>query len=393
MRVVLAPDSFKESLGAAEVAGALREGFAEVWPDAEYLSVPLADGGEGTVAALVDGAAGSTVSVDTVDPLGRAVTGTLGVIDDGRTGVVECADASGLGRVAGHERDPDSASSWGTGVLVREALDRGVETVVLGLGGSATNDGGAGFLAALGARLLDADDREVVPGRGWIGRIARLDLEGLHPRVTRVRLEVACDVDNPLLGGRGATAVFGPQKGVTEAQVRTLDAALSRWADVLASAVGADHRDVAGAGAAGGLGLAALALGGRLRPGFDVVSEAVSLRSAIDGADLVVTGEGRVDDQTLHGKAPIGVVRMARRHGVPVLVIGGCLGPGAERLRDEGAVAVLGTVPALASLEELLGDAADNLRRTASAAAALWAAGATATGKSGTRSLNVPTFR
>ncbi len=244
-----------------------------------------------------------------------------------------------------------------------------------------------------GIGALDERGDEVRPGPGWVGRVAVVDLHDLHHRLARVDLEVACDVDNPLLGERGATAVFGPQKGVRPDQVAELDAALGRWADALAAAVGVDHRDTRGAGAAGGLGLAALALGARLRPGFDVVAEAVSLSEAVEGADLVVTGEGRVDAQTLHGKAPVGVVRLARRHGVPALVVGGCLGPGAEALRDEGALAVLGTVPASLPLGDLLDAASDNVRRTAAAAAALWEAGARSAGSTSRGALNDPTFR
>jgi len=381
MRVVLAPDSFKESLGAGEVVAALRAGLGEVWPDAEYVEVPLADGGEGTVDALVDAAAGARRDVRTTDPLGRPVDARVGLLHDGRTGVVECAAASGLGLVEPADRAPERASSWGTGDLVRAVLDAGVDRVVLGLGGSATNDGGAGFLAALGARLLDADGHDVEPAPGWVGRVRDLDLSGLHPRLAEVDLDVACDVDNPLLGPTGATAVFGPQKGVDDHRAAGLEADLASWAEVLARAVGADHRDVPGAGAAGGLGLAALALGGRLRPGFDVVAEAVSLADRVGGADLVVTGEGRVDAQTLHGKAPAGVVRVAREHGVPCLVLGGCLGSGHEALLEEGAVAVLGTVPALVPLDDLLVDGAANLQRTAAAAARLWQAGAAQAGR------------
>lgn len=386
MRVVIAPDSFKESLSAPEVAAAVRRGLAAVWPDADFDEVPLADGGEGTVDALVAALGGELVTCRVTGPLGDPVEAAYGSVDGGRTAVVEIAAASGLHLVAEAERDPGRATSLGTGELVAHALDHGAQRLVLGLGGSATNDGGAGLLVGLGARVLDVDGVALPPGGAALVRADRLDLEGLHPalRAGQVRVEVACDVDNPLLGPTGATAVFGPQKGVAPTAVAELDAALARWAGVLAAASGRDERHTPGAGAAGGVGAAALAaLDARLRVGFELVADAVGLADRLAGADLAVTGEGRVDAQTGRGKAPAGVVAAAAAAGVPVVVLGGSLGPGADEVVDAGAVAVLPTVPGPAALADLLAGAAEQVERTARQVAALWEAGRRSAGGGG----------
>lgn len=376
MRVVLCPDSFKESLTAPAVAAAMRRGMARVWPAADFVEVPLADGGEGTVEALVRATGGELVTRRVRGPLGQPVDAAYGLVGDGRTAVVEIAAASGLHLVPPARRDPARASTYGTGELVVDALDRGARHVVLGLGGSATNDGGAGLLSALGARVLDATGKPLPPGGAALAGVAHLDLAGLHPGLSEVVVEAACDVDNPLLGQEGATAVFGPQKGVLASDVQVLDHALARWADVLARASGEDRRDEPGAGAAGGVGLAVVsALGGTLRPGFEVVAEAVGLRDLLAGADLVVTGEGRVDAQTVRGKAPAGVVALCGSLGVPVVVIGGALGPGSDDVVDAGAVAVFGCVAAPGDLPAVLADAVGNLERTACQVAATWEGG------------------
>ncbi|CAN5318132.1 glycerate kinase [soil metagenome] len=376
MRIVIAPESLKESLRAVEVAAAVRAGMTQVWPDADFVEVPLADGGEGTVEAMMRAMGGELVTRRVSGPLGAPVQASYAVVEHGRTAVVELAAGSGLHLVALDDRDPGRASSYGTGELIADALDRWFERVVVGLGGSATNDGGAGLLSALGARVTDADGEVLPPGGAALAAAAHVDLTGLHPRLELVRIEGACDVDNPLLGAEGATAFFGPQKGVEPDEVAGLDQALRRWAEVLADAVGVDRRDDAGAGAAGGVGLALVsALGGRLRAGFDVVAETVGLREILAGADLVVTGEGCVDAQTMRGKAPAGVVALAVAAGVPVVVIGGSLGPGAEEMVRAGAVAVFGCVPAPGNVAEVLSHAAENLTRTAAQVSATWEAG------------------
>lgn len=375
-RVVIAPDSFKESLSAPEVAAAIGVGLARVWPDAELVELPVADGGEGTVAAMVEATGGRLVALDVRGPDGRTVHAAYGLLGDGRTAVVEAASAAGLHLVAQTDRDPGRATTYGVGQLVADALDHEVQRVVVGLGGTATNDGGAGLLEALGARLLDADDEPVERGGAALQHVRRLDLTQLDARLGRVEVEAACDVDNPLLGPEGATAVFGPQKGVLAEQVPALDGALHRWADLLAAETGRDLRSEPGAGAAGGLGFALIsAASARLRPGFELVAEAVDLRRAVAGADLVITGEGRVDAQTVRGKAPSGVIGLAREAGVPVVVVGGSVGPGSDQVVEAGAVAVFGCVPAPASLEDVLEEARANLERTAQQIAATWESG------------------
>ncbi len=378
-RIVVAPDSFKESLAAPDVAAAVRRGLLAADPMLDVVEVPMADGGEGTAAALVAATDGRTVPVRVRGPLGEDVDASFGMLGDGVTAVVELASASGLELVRPQHRDVLRAGTWGTGQLVRAALDEGAARIVVGIGGSATNDGGAGMLAALGARLRDASGADLPPGGAALAGLASVDLTDLDPRLRQVRLEAACDVDNPLLGPDGASAVFGPQKGARPDDVRFLDAALARWADALSRATGQDPRDVPGAGAAGGTGLALLQLGASLRPGVELVAEVVGLAEHLVGADLVITGEGRVDAQTAHGKTPAGVLAAARAAGVPTVVLAGCLGEGAEAVLEAGAAALLAVVPGPAETAELLAAGAVNVERTARSVAGLWLAGATAT--------------
>lgn len=334
MRVLLAPDKFKGSLTAAQVAAAVGEGIRSVRPDVVVDAVPVADGGDGTVAAAL--AAGyDEVPVTAGGPTGSPVATAFARLGD--RAVVELADVSGLVRLT-EGPAPLVASSRGTGEVVAAAIDAGCADIVLGIGGSACTDGGAGLVRALGARLLDADGVEVGEGGGALADVASLDLSGLH--VAGLRFTVACDVDNPLTGPAGAAAVYGPQKGATPAQVRTLDAALDRWATLVAEATGADHRDVPGAGAAGGVGFAAIALlGAQLRPGIALVLELTGFHDRLTDADLVITGEGALDTQTLRGKAPAGVATAARAVGVPVVAVCGQNTLSSARLQDAGIVA------------------------------------------------------
>lgn len=333
MRVVLAPDSFKESMTATRAAEAMAAGVHAVLPDARCVPVPMADGGEGTVLAL----GGSPVPVPVAGPLGDPVQALLGWQPERRLAVVESAQAVGMHLVPPGERDILRADSGGVGTLVRAALDLGADRIVIGLGGTLTSDGGAGLLRELGARLLDDRGAELPPGAP-VG-LAALDAAGLEPRLRAVRIELACDVRNPLLGPRGAAAVFAAQKGATGAQLPVLEAALGRMAAALDRAGFGSVADRPGAGAAGGLGAALLALGARMRPGVQVVAEAVGLAEAVAGADLVLTGEGRVDRQTLDGKVPAGVCAVAAAAGVRVVVLGGSVDPAAD-LSGLGALAV-----------------------------------------------------
>ena len=372
MKLVIAPDSFKESLSARAVAEAIAAGWARVYPDAELLLCPMADGGEGTVDALLSATGGALQQTRVSGPLGDPVEAHWGLLPDAQA-IIEMAEASGLHRVEPARRDVLAASSFGTGELIRAALDAGVRRIVLGLGGSATNDGGAGLLAALGVRFLDVQGAELPPGGAALARLRQIDLTGLDTRLAQVEVMVAADVDNPLCGPRGASAVFGPQKGASPEQVAQLDAALGHYADVMAATLGEDLRDQPGVGAAGGLGFAARAvLRAGFRPGVELVAELSGLAQAVQGADLVITGEGRLDGQSLHGKTPVGVARIARAAGVPVIALAGSLGDGYQRLYAEGIGAAFSLAPGPLSLEQAMQQAADQLSARAADLARLW---------------------
>jgi glycerate kinase len=376
VKIVIAPDSFKESLSALAVAAAIEAGMREIFPDADFLKLPVADGGEGTVQALIDATGGRRVAARVTGPLGAQVDAFYGLTGDGDA-VIEMAAASGLELVAPPARDPRTATSRGTGELILHALDRGSRRFVLGVGGSATNDGGAGMLQALGVRLLDNEGVEIGPGGAALARLARIDLAGLDPRIADSAFDIACDVSNPLTGLRGASAIFGPQKGATPAMVAQLDASLAHYADIVAAECGSDRRELAGAGAGGGIALAMVVfLQGRLRPGIEIVTEAVRLDDAVRGADLVVTGEGRIDGQTVNGKTPMGVARVAAIHGVPVVAIGGGLAPDAGAVHAHGIDAVFAAVSRPCTVAEALADAAQNLRTAARNVAAALRLGA-----------------
>ena len=378
MKLVIAPDSFKESLSARAVAEAIAAGWARVYPDAELLLCPMADGGEGTVDALLSATDGKLQQTRVSGPLGDPVEAHWGLLPNAQA-IIEMAEASGLHRVEPGRRDVLAASSHGTGELIRAALDAGVRHIVLGLGGSATNDGGAGLLAALGVRFLDREGQELPLGGAALARLSQIDLTGLDTRLAQVEVMVAADVDNPLCGPRGASAVFGPQKGASPEQVVQLDEALAHYADVMAATLGEDLRDLPGVGAAGGLGFAARAvLRAGFRPGVELVAELSGLAQAVQGADLVITGEGRLDGQSLHGKTPVGVARIARAAGVPVIALAGSLGDGYQRLYAEGIGAAFSLAPGPLSLEQAMQQAADQLSARAADLARLWQIAGTA---------------
>lgn len=378
VRVVIAPDAYKESLSALEVATQIEAGFAQVFPQWHYTTVPMADGGEGTVDALVAATDGRVIACTVSGPLGTPVQAFFGLTGDGATAVIEMAAASGLALIPPAQRAPLHASTAGVGALILAALDAGARRFIIGIGGSASTDGGAGMAQALGARLLDAHGTPIGPGGAALAALARIDIAGLDARLQDCHVEVACDVDNPLIGPSGTAAVFGPQKGATAAMVRQLDANLRHYADVVQRDLGMRLHALPGGGAAGGLGAGLLAfLGAQLRPGVEVVAQALGLEALIAQADLVITGEGRIDSQSLRGKTPVGVARLAQRHGIPVIAIAGSLGNGAEQLHAEGIASMLSVVPGACTLEQALADAARNVRVTArNLAAALQVGGA-----------------
>ncbi|PRR71095.1 glycerate kinase [Neomoorella humiferrea] len=371
-RIVIAPDSFKESLDAPAVAAAIAAGIKRVFPDAETVMVPMADGGEGLTSTMVAATGGRTITTTVTGPLGQPVQATWGILGDGTTGVVEMAQASGLPLVPREKRNPLYTTTYGTGELIAQALDAGCRRLIVGIGGSATNDGGAGMAQALGVRLLNAEGKDI--GRGAIGleELNRIDIEGLDPRIMETEILVACDVDNPLCGPRGASAIYGPQKGATPEMIPRLDAALARLADVIKRDLGKDVRELPGAGAAGGLGAGLVAfLGATLRRGIDLVMETLDLDGILaKGADLVITGEGEINHQTAFGKVPAGVARLAGKYGIPVVALAGSIGEGAATVYDHGIKGFMSIVPrplplayCLENAATLLTDAAERLMR------------------------------
>jgi glycerate kinase len=377
MRILIAPDSYKGSLSALAAAVAMERGVKTVFPQAEVFKVPIADGGEGTVEALVAATGGSLRRLRVQGPLLEPVEALWGVLGDGVTAVLEMAAASGLPLVPLDRRDPRLTSTFGTGELIKAALDAGLNRIIIGIGGSATNDGGAGMARALGARFLDADGLDLPQGGGALVRLARIDLAGLDPRLASADLLVACDVDNPLAGPRGASAIYGPQKGATPEMVVELDAALSRFAGVAAEATGRDVALLPGAGAAGGLGAGLLFFTpARLRPGVGIVLEATGFDALVQTCDLVITGEGRTDAQTAMGKAPVGVAAVAKRHGVPVLCLSGGLGDGAEDVLALGIDALMSIVPQAMPLEACMARGAELAEAAAARACRLLKTGA-----------------
>ncbi|MET0862820.1 MAG: glycerate kinase [Nakamurella sp.] len=357
--VVIAADKFKGSLTAAQVGDAVRTGLQRVLPDLVVAVVPVADGGDGTLAAAI--AAGYLwVPITATGPTGDPVD--TGYARHDNQAVVELADVSGLSRLPGGRHAPMIAGSRGTGELIAAALDAGCRQIVVGIGGSAGTDGGAGLISALGARLLGPDGRDIPDGGGALGRIDKLDLTGLHPGLADAMIVIACDVDNPLTGPLGAAAVYGPQKGADPNDVAALDTALGRWADVVAAAGGTDHRDAPGAGAAGGVGFAAIALlGATLRPGIELVLDLVGFHRQLAGAELVVTGEGSLDEQTLHGKAPAGVAAAAAAAGIPVVAVCGRNLLTADKLAAAGISAAYSLLEVEPDAQRCMTDAAQLL--------------------------------
>ncbi|AHF67131.1 MULTISPECIES: glycerate kinase [Pseudomonas] len=373
MKIVIAPDSFKDSLSAQAVATAIASGLADVWPTAELIECPMADGGEGTIEAVLAACNGQLMSAEVRGPLESPVQAHWGWLPHSRTAIIEMAMASGLQLLTLEQRNACITTTYGTGQLIAQALDAGAQRVILAIGGSATNDAGTGMLSALGARFLDGNDQPLVPGGLALAQLARVDLSGFDPRLSDVRFEIAADVDNPLCGPNGASHIFGPQKGASPEQVLALDAALGHFADLSVQAVGQDLRDSPGSGAAGGMGFAAKAyLKASFRAGVEVVADLTGLEQALVGADLVITGEGRFDAQTLRGKTPFGVARVAARHQVPVIVLAGTLGEGYERLYEHGISAAFALASGPMTLDEACRNAASLLHDRARDLARVW---------------------
>ncbi len=365
MKILLAPDKFRGSLEADEVCAAMAAGVLLAFPEAEVVSIPLADGGEGFAKALTLNSGGELVSDSVQDPLGRPVTATYGLSSDGKTAFIEMATASGLALLSESERDPTLTSSYGTGQLIADALARNVESIVLGIGGSATNDGGAGLAAALGFCFLDKNKKEFLPNGGNLADIQFIDSSNIHPKLAAAKIIVACDVTNPLYGEAGAAYIYGPQKGASPEQVEVLDKGLCRLAKIATETIGRDVSQMPGAGAAGGVGAGALwFLNATLESGAAIVFAQTHLEKHIRGADLVITGEGKMDQQTLSGKLVLGVADMCARHKVPVAAVCGTLALSPEQLKETSITCAVSVIDRPLSLEEAQKEAFALVRQT-----------------------------
>jgi glycerate kinase len=364
LRFILAPDSFKESMSAAVATAAMERGVRAIYADAECVAVPMADGGEGTVEALVEATGGEYVEAEVPDGLGRPVRARYGFVAEEQLAIIEMAAAAGIDLVAPADRDPRITTTFGVGQLIVDALNRGARKFVVGIGSSVTNDGGAGMLQALGARLLDPAGEELPPGGAALSSLDRIELSDFDPRLDASEFQILSDVTSALLGPNGASAIFGPQKGANDAAVAELDASLSTWAQVVASTTGRDVAATPGSGAAGGLGSAFLAFfHTEMRRGVDVVMAATHLADKIAGADYVLTGEGSIDAQTASGKTLLGVAEVASRLGVPVIAFAGRVGDGAETLYARGFSAIVPIVQGVSDLPRALSEGPANLER------------------------------
>ncbi|MBU5485835.1 glycerate kinase [Clostridium sp. MSJ-11] len=366
MKVVIAPDSFKESMTAKEAGESIKRGIEKVFKDSECIVVPMGDGGEGTLQSLVDATSGELVYLDVLGPLGKKTKAYYGISGDGERAFIEMAVASGLQLVPRDERNPLITTTYGTGELIKGALDKGVKNILVCIGGSATNDGGAGMIQALGARLLDSEGKEIGFGGGELHKIKNIDLSSLDKRIEDVSIEVACDVNNPLLGERGASRIFGPQKGADKETVEILEENMAHYAKVIEEELGIKVNGIPGGGAAGGLGMALMAfLKGKLSPGIDLVIQYTDLENKIKGAELVITGEGSMDSQTNYGKTPIGVSKVAKKYGIPVIAFAGRIGEGIEGLYENGISSVIGILREASTIEKALEDGKFNLEKAA----------------------------
>lgn len=366
MKIVIAPDSFKESMTAMEAASAIEEGFKTVFPEYEYIKIPMADGGEGTVQSLIDATGGEMITLTVTGPLSTPVRAFYGLSGDGKLAVIEMAASSGIEKVSPEKRNPFLTTTYGFGELIRDALDRDVEEILLGIGGSATNDGGAGMIMSLGGLLLDKNGLPIPPNGKGLANLHTIDLSKLHPRIKDVKVKVACDVDNPLTGPNGASHIYGPQKGASPEQVLVLDRNLAHFASVIKKDLQKDVENLPGAGAAGGLGAGLVAfLDGKLQRGGNLIADILKLEKEISTADLVITGEGGINHQTIFGKTPVAVSQIAKKYNVPTIAIAGCINKGHEEIYEEGITAAFSIIPEFTSLEEALRMGPVNLRNTA----------------------------
>ncbi len=366
MKIIVAPDSFKGSLSSEGAASAIERGIRRFLPDADIVKIPIADGGEGTLDSLLAAADGERIVVNVTGPLGECIQSEYGLLTEGHVAVIEMAKTSGLCLVDESQRNPAITTTYGTGELIKHALDQGCRQFIIAIGGSATNDGGAGMLQALGLRLLDHNGNEVAFGGGSLGKIQRIDFSAWDSRIAEARFVLASDVENPLLGSEGATRIFGPQKGASPDQVDDLEQQMSSWADLVEQATGIRMHNLPGAGAAGGIGGAFQAFFPvTTQRGIDVVIAHTQLRNELLDADLVITGEGRIDHQTVSGKTPMGIAQEAKKAGVPTVALAGSVGQGIEPLYAHGLGAVWSIVNSPMTLHEAMREAAPLMEQAA----------------------------
>lgn len=366
MKIIIAPDSFKGSLASHQVCAAIEKGIKKADPSIDIISIPMADGGEGTVDALMDSLGGYKVVVEVKDPLFRKIKAQYGLTDEGKTAVIEMASASGLALLSNSERNPMKTTTYGTGELIRDALERGCRSFIIGIGGSATNDGGVGMAAALGARFYDRDGNAIELTGGGLLKLDSIDLSEMDPRVGESRFRVFCDVDNPLYGPQGAAYVYGKQKGADAAMTEKLDMGLRRLSEIIQRDLNKNVAHIPGAGAAGGLGAGLMAfLDAKLEKGIDLLMETIGFEERIKGADLIITGEGRMDHQTKYGKTISGIIKAAKKQGIPVVGICGSIGEGVEELYSEGLNSVFSIINRPMSLQESMDKTSELLASTA----------------------------
>lgn len=362
MKILIAPDSFKDCLPASEVALSIELGILKVFPDAEIIKIPLADGGEGTVEALVNATGGKIINIQVHDPLMRKIDSFFGILGDRKTAIIEMAAASGLELLTEKERNPWLTTTFGTGELIKAALDFGCQTILIGIGGSATVDGGAGMVQALGAELLDKKNKSIAKGSKGLAQLNTINTDTLDVRLKGKKIWVACDVKNPLLGENGAAKVYGPQKGANPEMINKLEQNLAHYSEVIETQLGIAIANIPGTGAAGGLGAGFMAfLNAEIKPGFELISEIVHLAEQIVNADLVITAEGKIDYQTRFGKTPAGVAGIAKNFNKPLLAFAGSLGPGVENLFESGFDSIIPITDKPMSLQESITNAGELL--------------------------------
>ncbi len=365
MKFVLATDSFKESMTSIEACNVMEKAIKKIKSDAEVIKVPMADGGEGTVEALVNSTSGTFVETEVLNPLGQKIKASYGILGDKKTAVIEMAKASGIELIKREDRNPMITTTYGTGQLIKHAIENGIKHLVIGIGGSATNDGGCGMLQALGVKLLDKNNEEIPFGGGSLDRIENIDISSMHEGINDVTFEVACDVTNPFVGPTGASYIFGPQKGADPQMVELLDNNLKHFAEKIKEILKTDIAEAPGAGAAGGLGGALLAfLNAELKSGIELVIKYTDLESKVQGADYVFTGEGAIDGQTIFGKTPVGVSKVAKKYNIPTIAFGGKVSDDADNLFDEGVIALFSIMRGVESLDDALRNGAHNLEKT-----------------------------